>query len=100
MQPRLEMDNFPTAIIILLKVSARMVGGVTLVIALTALSDRTSVEIISNLRTDGPLCGARFRHKFTLEDAIGSHACSLEALACMWPMAFLSGIHASYRLAL
>jgi hypothetical protein len=24
-----------------------------------------------------------FRQKFTLKDAIGSHACSLEALACM-----------------
>jgi hypothetical protein len=29
------------------------------------------------------LHGARFRQKFTLEDAIGSHACSLEALACV-----------------
>jgi hypothetical protein len=27
--------------------------------------------------------GARFRQKFTLEDAIGSHACSLEALVCV-----------------
>jgi hypothetical protein len=26
-----------------------------------------------------PLHGVRFRHKFTLEDAIGSHTCSLEA---------------------
>jgi hypothetical protein len=26
-----------------------------------------------------------FRQKFTLEDAIGSHACSLEALTCVWP---------------
>jgi hypothetical protein len=34
-----------------------------------------------------------FRQKFTLEDAIGSHACSLEALTCVWSMAFLSGIH-------
>jgi hypothetical protein len=25
------------------------------------------------------MCGARFRQKFTLEDAIGSHACSLQA---------------------
>jgi hypothetical protein len=25
--------------------------------------------------------GARFRQRFTLEDAIGSHTCSLEALA-------------------
>jgi hypothetical protein len=31
----------------------------------------------------GPLHGARFRQKLTLEDAIGSHACSLEALACV-----------------
>jgi hypothetical protein len=27
--------------------------------------------------------GARFRQKSTLDDAIGSHACSLEALACV-----------------
>jgi hypothetical protein len=29
------------------------------------------------------VCGARFPTVFALEDAIGSHACSLEALACM-----------------
>jgi hypothetical protein len=34
-----------------------------------------------------------FRQDFALEDAIGSHACSLEALTCVWPMAFLSGVH-------
>jgi hypothetical protein len=34
-----------------------------------------------------------FRQKFTLEDAVGSHACSLEALPCVCPMAFLSGVH-------
>jgi hypothetical protein len=28
-------------------------------------------------------CGARFRQKSTLDDAIGSHACSLEALPCV-----------------
>jgi hypothetical protein len=33
-----------------------------------------------------------FRHHFTLEDAIGSHTCSLEALAGVRPMAFLSGV--------
>jgi hypothetical protein len=38
-----------------------------------------------------------FRQKFTLEDAIGSHACSLEALTCVRPMAFLSEVHCSYR---
>jgi hypothetical protein len=38
--------------------------------------------------------------KVTLEDAIGSHACSLEALACMQPMAFISGVHSSYKLTL
>jgi hypothetical protein len=27
--------------------------------------------------------GARFGQKFALDDAIGSHACSREALACM-----------------
>jgi hypothetical protein len=41
-----------------------------------------------------------FRQRFTLEDAVGSHACSLEALACVQPMAFLSGAHSSYRVAL
>ena len=41
-----------------------------------------------------------FQQKFTLEYAIGSHAFSLEALACMWPMAFLSGVHSSYRFTL
>jgi hypothetical protein len=34
-----------------------------------------------------------FRHGVALEDAIGSHACSLEARACMWPIAFLSGVN-------
>jgi hypothetical protein len=34
-----------------------------------------------------------FRQKFTLEDAIESHACSLEALACVRPMSFLSEVH-------
>jgi hypothetical protein len=44
---------------------------------------------------------ARFSIEFvTLEDAIGSHACSLEALACVRPMAFLSSVHSSYRLPL
>jgi hypothetical protein len=41
-----------------------------------------------------------FRQKFSLEDAIGSHACSVEALASVWLIAFLSGVHSSYRLAL
>jgi hypothetical protein len=36
---------------------------------------------------------AVFLQKCTLEDAIGSHACSLEALAYMRPMAFLSDVH-------
>ena len=34
-----------------------------------------------------------FRHSFALEDAIGSHVCLLEALPCVWSMAFLSGDH-------
>jgi hypothetical protein len=34
-----------------------------------------------------------FRQEFTPEDAIGAHACSLEPLACVWPMPFLSGVH-------
>jgi hypothetical protein len=37
------------------------------------------------------------RQESTLEDAIGSHACSLEALASVRPMAFLSDVHSSYR---
>jgi hypothetical protein len=42
-----------------------------------------------------------FRLKFTLEDAIGSHACLLEALACVRPMElFISGVLSSYRLVL
>ena len=41
-----------------------------------------------------------FRQKFTPEDAIGSHACSLEALTRVWPTAFLSEVHSSYRFAL
>jgi hypothetical protein len=34
-----------------------------------------------------------FRETIPLENAIGSHACSLEALACVWSMAFLSSVH-------
>jgi hypothetical protein len=34
-----------------------------------------------------------FGQIFALEDAIGSHACSLEALAGVSPMPFLSGGH-------
>jgi hypothetical protein len=41
-----------------------------------------------------------FRQKFTLEDAIGPHTCSLEALAGACPMAFISEVHFSYRLTL
>jgi hypothetical protein len=49
----------------------------------------------------GTLCTVRvFRLEFTLEDAIGSHACSLEALAGVRPMAFLSGVHFSYQFTL
>jgi hypothetical protein len=39
-----------------------------------------------------------FRQKSTPEDAIGSQACSLDALACVWPMAFLSGLWCSLLL--
>jgi hypothetical protein len=59
------------------------------------------VSIIIGLRL---LYGVRvFRQKFALEHAIGSHAFAppLEALACVRPMALLSGVHcSSYRLAL
>jgi hypothetical protein len=42
-----------------------------------------------------------FRQEFTLEDAIEFHTAALvEALPCVWPMAFLSGVRVSYRLAL
>jgi hypothetical protein len=43
-----------------------------------------------------------FRQTFTLDDANEVHAFGpLEALLpCVWQMAFLSGGHASYRLAL
>ena len=34
-----------------------------------------------------------FEQNVALEDAIGPHACSLEALACVCPMTFLSGVH-------
>jgi hypothetical protein len=56
------------------------------------------------IRYEGPKGGPGavrdFRQKFTLEDAIGSHACSLEALPCVQPMAFLSSVHSSYRFTL
>jgi catalase (peroxidase I) len=41
-----------------------------------------------------------FRLEFSLEATIGSHACSLEALTCVCPMPFLSGVHFSYQLTL
>jgi hypothetical protein len=41
-----------------------------------------SKEFTNNVAVFGG-CGARFRQKSTLEDAIGSHACSLEALTCV-----------------
>jgi hypothetical protein len=46
--------------------------------------------------------GARFRHRFTLDDAIKFYAFArpLEALACVWPMSFFSGVRSSYWLAL
>jgi hypothetical protein len=40
-----------------------------------------------------------FRQEFTLEDAIGSHVCSLEARAGVRLTPFLSGVHFSYMLA-
>jgi hypothetical protein len=42
-----------------------------------------------------------FQQINTLENAIGSHACSLQVKqAGVWPMAFLSDVHSSYRLIL
>jgi hypothetical protein len=38
-----------------------------------------------------------FRQDRALEDVIGSHACSLQALAGVRPMAFLLRVHSSYR---
>jgi hypothetical protein len=43
----------------------------------------SSVVVSKQGNGDMAVYGARFRQKFTLEDAIGSHACSLEALACV-----------------
>jgi hypothetical protein len=41
-------------------------------------------EIATGCRARGVLCTVRvFRQKFPLEDAIGSHACSLDALPCV-----------------
>jgi hypothetical protein len=37
-----------------------------------------------------------FRLKFALNDAIGSHACLLEALACVCPMGIPLGCSPSY----
>jgi hypothetical protein len=40
-----------------------------------------------------------FRQDFALEDSIEMHVFALlEALPCVCPMAFLSGVHSSYRL--
>jgi non-ribosomal peptide synthetase component F len=51
--------------------------------------------------TEATVYGARFRRKFPLEDAIGSHAFApLEALACVGPMSFRAGVHSSCRLTL
>jgi hypothetical protein len=46
--------------------------------------------LVGSARLYFVLC-AFFRQRFTLEDAFGSHSCSLAALACERPMAFLSG---------
>jgi hypothetical protein len=46
---------------------------------------------------------AFFRQKLTLEDAIGPtpfFAPPIEALSCVWPMTFLSGVHVSYQFTL
>jgi hypothetical protein len=59
------------------------------------------VDTLKDERPGG--CGRTvrvFRQNFTLDDAIGSHACSLEALPCVWLMAFLSGAHSSYQFTL
>jgi hypothetical protein len=51
--------------------------------------------------SDELLCTVRvFPRKVALEDAIGSHACSVEARAGWCPSTFISGVHSSYRLAL
>jgi hypothetical protein len=42
---------------------------------------------------DGSPYGVRFSTEIYIEDVIASHAHSLEALACVRPMAFLSGVH-------
>jgi hypothetical protein len=45
----------------------------------------------------GRLYGARLRQPFALEDAVRSHACWLEALAYVCPMAFLVGVHCLFN---
>jgi hypothetical protein len=40
-------------------------------------------EYVSLKESIEGLYGAHFRQNFTLDDAFGSHACSLEALACV-----------------
>jgi ankyrin repeat protein len=56
-----------------------------------------------NVPLHNDVYGARFPQKVTLEDAIGSHTCSLEALACVWPnngIPLGCVVHPSCRLAL
>jgi hypothetical protein len=46
------------------------------------------------IRIEMAICTVRvFRQKLTIEDPIGSHACSLEALTCVLPMTFLPEVH-------
>jgi hypothetical protein len=57
--------------------------------------DETVVKYI--IRSDAALqrMVRVFRPKFALDGAIGSHACSLAAIAiaCVWLLAVLSGVH-------
>jgi hypothetical protein len=44
---------------------------------------RSAVEESGTLSFGSDVYCVRFRQKFTLEDVIGSYACSLDALACV-----------------
>jgi hypothetical protein len=67
-----------------------------------AMERMKSFEQFSAYKTPEIVWCAFFDRDLHFEDAIGfSHACLLEALACVWPMALLlSSVHSPYQLAL
>jgi hypothetical protein len=77
-------------------------GGLTMNSAIPSLN---GLKGLSATRGGGGWVHVRcafFRQEFTLEDAIEFHAFAppLEALPCVCPMAFLSGLHFSYQFTL